>query len=73
MRRELAMGQGTDSTTSTTSTSTGRTPEQARKTAAGLTYLSGFGNEHSSEAEPGALPSAATRPSVPRWGCTRSS
>ncbi|MEU2720589.1 homogentisate 1,2-dioxygenase [Streptomyces smyrnaeus] len=56
------MGQGTDSTTSTTSTSTGRTPEQARKTAAGLTYLSGFGNEHSSEAEPGALPLGRNSP-----------
>ncbi|MEW1568667.1 homogentisate 1,2-dioxygenase, partial [Streptomyces sp. NPDC093509] len=28
----------------------------ARKTAEGLAYLSGFGNEHSSEAVPGALP-----------------
>ncbi|MGP3988766.1 homogentisate 1,2-dioxygenase [Streptomyces sp. 3N207] len=56
------MGQGTDSTTSTTSTSTDRAREQARKTAARLSYLSGFGNEHSSEAEPGALPVGRNSP-----------
>lgn len=44
-----------------------------RKTAEGLTYLSGFGNEHSSEAVPGALPEGRNSPSAPRWGCTRSS
>jgi homogentisate 1,2-dioxygenase len=36
--------------------------EQARKTAEGLTYLSGFGNEHSSEAIPGALPIGRNSP-----------
>ncbi|MDG4862934.1 homogentisate 1,2-dioxygenase [Streptomyces sp. T-3] len=36
--------------------------EQARKTAEGLTYLSGFGNEHSSEAVPGALPHGRNSP-----------
>ncbi|MEU1313117.1 homogentisate 1,2-dioxygenase [Streptomyces cinnamoneus] len=36
--------------------------EQARKTAEGLTYLSGFGNEHSSEALPGALPHGRNSP-----------
>ncbi|HET6633658.1 MAG TPA: homogentisate 1,2-dioxygenase, partial [Streptomyces sp.] len=36
--------------------------EQARKTAEGLTYLSGFGNEHSSEAVPGALPVGRNSP-----------
>ncbi|MGP3974470.1 homogentisate 1,2-dioxygenase [Streptomyces sp. 8N114] len=56
------MGQGTDSTTSTTSTSTDGAREQARKTAAHLSYLSGFGNEHSSEAEPGALPVGRNSP-----------
>ncbi|MCX3063110.1 homogentisate 1,2-dioxygenase [Streptomyces beihaiensis] len=34
----------------------------ARKTAEGLTYLSGFGNEHSSEAVPGALPEGRNAP-----------
>ena len=34
----------------------------ARKTAEGLTYLSGFGNEHSSEAVPGALPEGRNSP-----------
>ncbi|UNZ22136.1 homogentisate 1,2-dioxygenase [Streptomyces sp. 891-h] len=53
------MGQGTDSTTST---STDRTRERARKAAEGLAYLSGFGNEHSSEAEPGALPLGRNSP-----------
>ncbi|MGW0735737.1 homogentisate 1,2-dioxygenase [Streptomyces sp. NPDC002851] len=36
--------------------------EQARKTAEGLAYLSGFGNEHSSEAVPGALPVGRNSP-----------
>ncbi|MCH6159476.1 homogentisate 1,2-dioxygenase [Streptomyces sp. M600PL45_2] len=36
--------------------------EQARKTADGLSYLSGFGNEHSSEAVPGALPLGRNSP-----------
>ncbi|MEV6314871.1 homogentisate 1,2-dioxygenase [Streptomyces sp. NPDC051776] len=36
--------------------------EQARKTAEGLAYLSGFGNEHSSEAIPGALPVGRNSP-----------
>lgn len=40
----------------------GRGNEQARKTAEGLTYLSGFGNEHSSEAVPGALPHGRNSP-----------
>jgi homogentisate 1,2-dioxygenase len=34
----------------------------ARKTAEGLAYLSGFGNEHSSEAVPGALPEGRNSP-----------
>ncbi|RFU87271.1 homogentisate 1,2-dioxygenase [Streptomyces triticagri] len=33
-----------------------------RKTADGLTYLTGFGNEHSSEAVPGALPLGRNSP-----------
>ncbi|MBC9715379.1 homogentisate 1,2-dioxygenase [Streptomyces sp. TRM66268-LWL] len=36
--------------------------EQARKTAQELTYLTGFGNEHSSEAVPGALPIGRNSP-----------
>ncbi|MBB4894943.1 homogentisate 1,2-dioxygenase [Streptomyces olivoverticillatus] len=36
--------------------------EQARRTAEGLAYLSGFGNEHSSEAHPGALPHGRNSP-----------
>ncbi|MYX12787.1 homogentisate 1,2-dioxygenase [Streptomyces sp. SID8374] len=36
--------------------------EQARKTAEGLTYSSGFGNEHSSEAVAGALPHGRNSP-----------
>ncbi|QPP09605.1 homogentisate 1,2-dioxygenase [Streptomyces bathyalis] len=36
--------------------------EQARKTAEGLVHLSGFGNEHSSEAVPGALPVGRNAP-----------
>lgn len=34
----------------------------ARRTAEGLAYLSGFGNEHSSEAIPGALPEGRNSP-----------
>ncbi|KUJ67266.1 homogentisate 1,2-dioxygenase [Streptomyces albus subsp. albus] len=41
---------------------TGTGNEQARKTAEGLEYLSGFGNEHSSEAVPGALPVGRNSP-----------
>ncbi|WP_043263676.1 homogentisate 1,2-dioxygenase [Streptomyces sp. CT34] len=41
---------------------TGTGNEQARKTAEGLTYSSGFGNEHSSEAVPGALPVGRNSP-----------
>ncbi|MFP8941434.1 homogentisate 1,2-dioxygenase [Streptomyces fenghuangensis] len=36
--------------------------EQARKTAEGLAYSSGFGNEHASEAVPGALPVGRNSP-----------
>ncbi|MEU8839414.1 homogentisate 1,2-dioxygenase [Streptomyces roseus] len=36
--------------------------EQARKTAEALEYLTGFGNEHSSEAVPGALPPGRNSP-----------
>jgi homogentisate 1,2-dioxygenase len=36
--------------------------EQARKTAEGLGHLLGFGNEHSSEAVPGALPHGRNSP-----------
>ncbi|MFJ9623398.1 homogentisate 1,2-dioxygenase [Streptomyces sp. NPDC101181] len=36
--------------------------EQARKTAEGLAYSSGFGNEHSTEAVPGALPHGRNSP-----------
>ncbi|MFJ8309252.1 MULTISPECIES: homogentisate 1,2-dioxygenase [unclassified Streptomyces] len=38
------------------------TGEQARKTAEGLAYSCGFGNEHSSEAVPGALPHGRNTP-----------
>ncbi|WFB10314.1 homogentisate 1,2-dioxygenase [Streptomyces sp. LX-29] len=41
---------------------TGTENEQARKVAEGLTHLSGFGNEHSSEAVPGALPIGRNSP-----------
>ncbi|GGU95010.1 homogentisate 1,2-dioxygenase [Streptomyces albospinus] len=41
---------------------TGTGNEQARKTAEGLVYSSGFGNEHSSEAVPGALPVGRNSP-----------
>ncbi|MEV4925158.1 homogentisate 1,2-dioxygenase [Streptomyces roseoverticillatus] len=36
--------------------------EQARKAAEGLAYSAGFGNEHSSEAVPGALPDGRNSP-----------
>ncbi|GHH75054.1 homogentisate 1,2-dioxygenase [Streptomyces sulfonofaciens] len=36
--------------------------DDAHKTAEGLTYLSGFGNQHSSEAVPGALPQGRNSP-----------
>lgn len=42
-------------------TSDSRT-EQARKTAAGLAYSPGFGNQHTSEAVPGALPVGRNSP-----------
>ncbi|MFF2809382.1 homogentisate 1,2-dioxygenase [Streptomyces sp. NPDC058000] len=41
---------------------TGTDNERARKTAEGLVYSSGFGNEHSSEAVPGALPVGRNSP-----------
>ncbi|MFI0152119.1 homogentisate 1,2-dioxygenase [Streptomyces lydicus] len=41
---------------------TGTGNEQARKTAEGLAYATGFGNEHSSEAVPGALPVGRNSP-----------
>ncbi|MFD8549989.1 homogentisate 1,2-dioxygenase [Streptomyces sp. NPDC059649] len=41
---------------------TGTANEQARKTAEGLVYATGFGNEHSSEAVPGALPMGRNAP-----------
>ncbi|WP_274916580.1 homogentisate 1,2-dioxygenase [Streptomyces sp. WZ-12] len=40
----------------------GTTNERARKAAEGLAYASGFGNEHSSEAVPGALPVGRNSP-----------
>ncbi|NBM18453.1 homogentisate 1,2-dioxygenase [Streptomyces sp. GC420] len=40
----------------------GNAIERARKTAEGLEHLSGFGNEHSSEALPGALPHGRNSP-----------
>ncbi|MFJ7156864.1 homogentisate 1,2-dioxygenase [Streptomyces sp. NPDC101118] len=42
--------------------------EQARKTAEGLAYQSGFGNEHSSEAVPGALPIGRNSPQIAPLG-----
>ncbi|CAM5384693.1 homogentisate 1,2-dioxygenase [Streptomyces avidinii] len=42
--------------------SNGGGSEQARKTAEALSYLTGFGNEHSSEAVPGALPLGRNSP-----------
>ncbi|KAB7833702.1 homogentisate 1,2-dioxygenase [Streptomyces mobaraensis] len=41
---------------------TGTDRERARKTAEGLVYASGFGNEHSGEAVPGALPHGRNSP-----------
>ncbi|MFJ4877703.1 homogentisate 1,2-dioxygenase [Streptomyces sp. NPDC088745] len=41
---------------------TDRHVEAARKAAEGLAYSSGFGNEHSSEAVPGALPDGRNSP-----------
>ncbi|POX39000.1 homogentisate 1,2-dioxygenase [Streptomyces sp. Ru73] len=41
---------------------TGTVGEQARKTAQGLAHSPGFGNEHSSEAVPGALPVGRNSP-----------
>lgn len=69
MQRELAMGQGTNSTSAMEQ----GTRERARKAAEGLTHLSGFGNEHSSEAVPGALPVGRNAPQRAPWACTRSS
>jgi homogentisate 1,2-dioxygenase len=40
----------------------------ARKRAASLTYMAGFGNEHSSEALPGALPIGQNQPQRPPYG-----
>ncbi|MEU6893742.1 homogentisate 1,2-dioxygenase [Streptomyces sp. NPDC046557] len=40
----------------------GSTSERASKIAEGLAYLTGFGNEHSSEAVPGALPRGRNSP-----------
>jgi len=42
--------------------------EQARKTAASLSYATGFGNEHSSEALAGALPVGRNTPQHPAYG-----
>ncbi|MFI8998066.1 homogentisate 1,2-dioxygenase [Streptomyces sp. NPDC053542] len=41
---------------------TGTDAERARKTAEGLAHSSGFGNEHTSEAVPGALPTGRNSP-----------
>src|SRR3954462_11234899 len=51
-----------------TSRASGFEPGEARKTAEGLTYLSGFGNEHSSEAVPGALPVGRNSPQRAPYG-----
>ncbi|WP_173264887.1 homogentisate 1,2-dioxygenase [Streptomyces pacificus] len=42
--------------------------DHARKAAEGLEYLSGFGNEHSSEAVPGALPLGRNSPQRAPFG-----
>jgi homogentisate 1,2-dioxygenase len=42
--------------------------EGARKRASSLSYLPGFGNEHSSEALPGALPVGKNSPQNPAFG-----
>ncbi|MDJ1137877.1 homogentisate 1,2-dioxygenase [Streptomyces iconiensis] len=55
------MGQGTDRTTD-------RAREQARESAGTLSYLTGFGNEHSSEAVPGALPLGRNSPQRAPFG-----
>ncbi|MFG2136917.1 homogentisate 1,2-dioxygenase [Streptomyces sp. NPDC048650] len=47
---------------------TGTGNERARKTAEGLAYLSGFGNEHSSEAVTGALPVGRNSPQLAPLG-----
>ncbi|MFI9052721.1 homogentisate 1,2-dioxygenase [Streptomyces sp. NPDC053427] len=47
---------------------TGTGNEQARKTAEGLSYASGFGNEHSSEAVTGALPVGRNSPQLAPLG-----
>ncbi|MEU7637566.1 homogentisate 1,2-dioxygenase [Streptomyces sp. NPDC039016] len=47
---------------------TGTDNERARKTAEGLAYSSGFGNEHCSEAVPGALPVGRNSPQRPPLG-----
>lgn len=47
--------------------------EQARKTAESLGHSPGFGNEHTSEAVPGALPHGRNSPQRAPSGCTRSS
>lgn len=47
--------------------------EQARKTAEGLAYSAGFGNQHSSEAVAGALPHGRNSPQRAPWVSTRNS
>lgn len=42
--------------------------KQARKAAASLTYITGFGNEHSTEALTGALPVGRNMPQRPAYG-----
>src|SRR5438105_6817587 len=42
--------------------------ERARKRAASLSYATGFGNEHSSEALVGALPVGRNMPQRPAYG-----
>src|SRR5262245_36516155 len=42
--------------------------EGARKRAAALAYSTGFGNEHASEALPGALPVGRNNPQRPAYG-----
>jgi homogentisate 1,2-dioxygenase len=42
--------------------------DAARKKAESLTYMAGFGNEHSSEALPGALPIGQNQPQRPAYG-----
>ncbi|MGP4045672.1 homogentisate 1,2-dioxygenase [Streptomyces sp. 2A115] len=52
----------TAETSPTTAGASRKTAEASRKTPEALTYLSGFGNEHSSEAVPGALPHGRNSP-----------